>query len=162
MIRDIIQGKTVRFYAETGLNSFVDSNTTYDGVCEVCHTSTAHHRADGSLTTHNDGSDKRGQSCVGCHFHNVGFATPTGPLTCVSCHTLAQPGGRGGAVQIVGSGGEMANTLPSRHTASGIGTDPVNSECEACHFDIGTTHPTSEMRLKNPDPAHTAAASSAS
>ena len=75
-------------------------------------------------------------------------------MYCVGCHSSAQPGGRGGVVQIVGATiGEMNNTLSSRHTASGIGFDPLNEECEACHFDNGTSHPTSIMMLRNPDAA---------
>ena len=147
--------KPVVFTAESGANSFVDKDlTNYDGVCEVCHTGTIKHTSTGGETLHIDGTDKREQSCVGCHFHNVGFETPSGPLTCVGCHSSAQPGGRGGVVQIVGATiGEMNNTLSSRHTASGIGFDPLNEECEACHFDNGTSHPTSIMMLRNPDAA---------
>ncbi|WP_372793239.1 CxxxxCH/CxxCH domain-containing protein [Lutibacter sp.] len=154
MIRDVVNGSPVKFYAESGVNSFVDKDGIDDGICEVCHTATTHHLNDGSGITHNDASDKREQSCVGCHFHNAGFETPSGPLTCVGCHSSAQPGGRGGVVQIVGATiGEMNNTLSSRHTSSGIGIDPLNEECEACHYDNGTTHPTSTMMLRDPDAA---------
>ncbi|WP_289054004.1 cytochrome c3 family protein [Carboxylicivirga marina] len=151
MIKDVVNGSPVVLLAESGANSFVDTDGTYDGICEVCHTTTTHHRSDGSLPTHDDASDKREQNCVGCHFHNAGFETPTGPQTCTSCHSSSQSGGRGGAAQIVGAGSEFDPTYSSRHTASGIGIDPTNEECEACHFDSGATHPTSEMMLKNVD-----------
>lgn len=153
MIKDTVNGSAVTFLTESGTNSFVDKDGVFDGICEVCHTGTTHHLYDGSGITHNDATDKREQNCVGCHFHNVGFETPTGPQTCVSCHSSAQSGGRGGTVQIVGTGGEYDNTYPSRHTASGIGVDPDNAECEACHYDSDVTHPTSEMMLRDPHAA---------
>ena len=46
-------------------NSYADGDDTYNGVCEVCHTSTDHHRNDGSDNTeHFDGQD-----CIACHPH---------------------------------------------------------------------------------------------
>jgi len=139
--------------AESGVGSFVDTVGGDDGICEVCHTTTTHHTSDGGNTTHDDTSDKRGSNCVGCHFHNVGFETPSGPLTCIGCHSVATTGPRLGTVQIVGTGGEFDNTYPSRHTASGIGVDPDIAECEACHYDSGVAHPTSQMMLRDPDAA---------
>ena len=83
--------KAVRFFRATGTNSFADGNTTYDGVCEVCHTQTTHHRNDGSAPaqSHYDGSQ-----CTGCHSHASGFggydhatANAVRPTaTCVECH----------------------------------------------------------------------------
>ncbi len=42
--------RTVKFFDQTGVNSFADGDTTYNGVCEVCHTQTTYHRNDGSGT----------------------------------------------------------------------------------------------------------------
>ena len=61
--------KTVRFYTDTGTNSFADNNATYDGICEVCHTQTNYHRNDDS----GDHSHKPMANCVGCHSHENGF-----------------------------------------------------------------------------------------
>ncbi|MFQ5630203.1 MAG: cytochrome c3 family protein, partial [bacterium] len=40
--------KSVIFTAESGANSFADGDSTFDGVCEVCHTSTDYHRNNSS------------------------------------------------------------------------------------------------------------------
>ncbi len=60
------------------------SNGVYTGVCEVCHTSTSHHRNDGSepLPDHNDAT-----VCTNCHPHEGGFAAGEsgGGMSC-TCH----------------------------------------------------------------------------
>jgi hypothetical protein len=34
--------KQVKFFDQTGTNSYSDGNTTYNGICEVCNTQTDH------------------------------------------------------------------------------------------------------------------------
>ncbi len=48
-----------------------DSDGVFTGVCEVCHTTTSHHRNDGSqpFPNHNNAND-----CTSCHPHEGGFA----------------------------------------------------------------------------------------
>jgi len=58
----------VTFLRYSGANSFADGDTTYDGICEVCHTATLYHRRDGSGASHYDG-----QVCTTCHSHASGF-----------------------------------------------------------------------------------------
>ncbi len=68
--------QTVKFTGPTGLNSFADGDATYDGICEVCHTTTIYHTNDGGDPAHYDG-----EKCTGCHTHvdsNNGFGSPTG------------------------------------------------------------------------------------
>jgi len=48
--------------------SFASATAPGSGVCEVCHTTTNHYRADGGGTPHFT------YSCLGCHRHNDGFA----------------------------------------------------------------------------------------
>ncbi len=56
---------TVVYTGLTGTNSLADGDGTYDGPCEVCHTSTVHHQNDGSDgTEHYDG-----EYCTACHPH---------------------------------------------------------------------------------------------
>jgi len=75
--------KTVLFTARTGTNSFADGDTTYDGVCEVCHTLTDQHRNDGAAGKHNAATD-----CVSaCHSHDSGFQGAGG---CTLCHNTSQ------------------------------------------------------------------------
>ncbi len=56
------------------------------GVCEVCHTTTTHHRNDGSQLpdSHNDAQD-----CTQCHVHTDGFkgGESGGGLSCSTCHS---------------------------------------------------------------------------
>jgi photosystem II stability/assembly factor-like uncharacterized protein len=59
----------VVFLRYSGANSFADGDTTYDGICEVCHTQTLYHKRDGSGASHYDGGD-----CTTCHSHASGFA----------------------------------------------------------------------------------------
>ena len=47
--------------------SFASASAPGTGVCEICHTTTNHYRADGS------GSPHYTYSCLGCHRHNDGF-----------------------------------------------------------------------------------------
>lgn len=128
--------KTVVFTARTGPNSFADGDTTYDGVCEVCHTATDEHRADGSVSQHNAGTD-----CTTCHGHDSGFA----PSGCTGCHTGPQ-GTRRAVV------GEFAYT--SHHidwVAAGYATeaDIPDAQCEVCHDQ--TSHQNGTVELRNVD-----------
>jgi alpha-tubulin suppressor-like RCC1 family protein len=64
----------VVFLRQTGINSFADGDTTYDGICEVCHTQTLYYRRDGSgFVNHSGGFDYSGTDCTACHSHTSGF-----------------------------------------------------------------------------------------
>lgn len=55
----------------TGLvRATVDGGVPGTGLCEVCHTTTAHYRRDGSGSAHN------ADYCGRCHDHAAGFAPP--------------------------------------------------------------------------------------
>ncbi|MBU0664412.1 MAG: hypothetical protein KJ990_07715 [Proteobacteria bacterium] len=62
--------KTVKLLGQTGAKSFADGDAVYDGVCEVCHTKTSHHRNDGTGT---EQSHYNGFRCTSCHSHVNGF-----------------------------------------------------------------------------------------
>jgi len=73
--------KEVWFTAYEDWQSFADGDTTYDGVCEVCHTLTLFHCNDGDGVDHFDGKD-----CRICHPHENDFLpTATG---CDSSHGI--------------------------------------------------------------------------
>ena len=84
--------KTVKFFDQTGAKSFADGDTTYNGVCEVCHTLTSHYRNDGGgsdadhSATVAGGAD--GINCMECHDHTKGFAhgSATHGIGCDACH----------------------------------------------------------------------------
>jgi hypothetical protein len=62
--------REVIFTRYFGKNSYADGDTVYDGVCEVCHTTTAYHRGDSS----GDHTHHAGVDCTVCHPH--GFFAP--------------------------------------------------------------------------------------
>jgi len=61
--------RPITFDNLTGLadGSFASASAPGTGVCEICHTTTRHYRADGT------GSPHYTYSCLGCHRHNDGF-----------------------------------------------------------------------------------------
>ena len=67
------------FKSFTGAESFgADSGNS---ICEVCHTATDYHRADGSVKGHNPG-----KKCITCHLHKKGFSPSGGNAPCYACH----------------------------------------------------------------------------
>jgi predicted CxxxxCH...CXXCH cytochrome family protein len=84
--------KTVKFLDQVGPKSFADGDsTTYDGVCEVCHTKTDHYRnadyAGSAPDQHHlniGGADAT--NCISCHSHTEGFKP-----SCNICHGYPPP-----------------------------------------------------------------------
>jgi hypothetical protein len=110
--------KPVKFFDATGLNSFADGDTTFDGVCEVCHTQTNHHRSDGSAPGDFDASGgfvghNDGQNCTECHLHSEGFRA-----SCGSCHDYPATSGS-----------------HPRHLGQAI-AEFYGIECDTCHHDV--------------------------
>lgn len=59
-------------------DQFADGDTTYDGICEVCHTTTRYYGNDGSGAEHplysmDDGGGGPGSDCILCHSHSNNF-----------------------------------------------------------------------------------------
>ena len=68
--------REVIFTARTGPKSFADGDKTYDGICEVCHTETNHHRNDGTGSSgHHEGEDCTNENCHK-HIHTNEFIPP--------------------------------------------------------------------------------------
>ena len=89
--------KPVRFFGQTGSNSFADSDATLDGVCQVCHTKTAHFKNDGTgvdqmhaNADRGDPNGAAGENCTDkCHQHIGGFGHGKGYTKvdlCIECH----------------------------------------------------------------------------
>ena len=76
--------KAVKFFDQTGTNSFADGDATYNGICEVCHTQTKYHRNNAS----GEHTHYAGTNCTTCHSHTNGFAHGGGGggTNCVDCH----------------------------------------------------------------------------
>lgn len=118
----------------TGPGSFADGDEVIDGVCEVCHTQTLHHRNTGPRDDHNPGTQ-----CTGCHAHapgdtQWGFAPvphPDATSDCGVCHlspetgTLDLPWIHGGECGLCHAGGSFDTFLGPRGTWTGT--------CEDCH-----------------------------
>lgn len=105
--------KTVSFMARTGINSFADGDSVFTGICEVCHTSTAYHRNDGSAIT----MHREGNKCTDCHPHSNSFSPPS--CGDASCHPVT-----GGAW-----GSEGAHPTHVQR---------YSFPCSTCHFERGT------------------------
>jgi len=80
--------KSVEFTARTGSHSFADGDAVYDGVCEVCHTTTNHHRNSSA----GDHGHYAGKDCVVCHIHEFEFAPSGGVGQSHERHTLGGGG----------------------------------------------------------------------
>jgi hypothetical protein len=121
--------KTVRFFNNTGTNSFADGDSTRDGVCEVCHTQTDHFRNDGNAPDqlHDNLGGKSGTDCIDCHEH-TGFGHGVGGGTgCEECH--GHDAGYGGA-----TGGHGTYASHSTHTENDA--DDLKGphiDCSDCH-----------------------------
>ncbi len=114
--------QNVIFTARTGPHSFADADNVYDGICEVCHTTTNHHRnsADG------DHSHYAGADCVTCHTHEYEFAPVGGAGQSHSRHVAG------------GTGNNLALACDYCHTSGGtIFQDgqpfATTAVCDECH-----------------------------
>jgi predicted CXXCH cytochrome family protein len=140
LIKDIITtpnsgNKTVVFTAESGAGSFAEGTAPYNGVCEVCHTTTTYHKNNGTGTSHN-----AAVNCTNCHKHANAFRS-----SCLDCHNTTQ----GTRRQIVdntgnglGTGGDFKRT--SHHVTGSV---PKESDCILCH-DM-SAHKAGTVRLKD-------------
>ncbi len=106
------------------------SNTTYNEVCEVCHTKTAYFRNDGSQpgSNHNNASD-----CTGCHSHGKGFA----PSGCAGCHSGPPSDAATGMAHQIHWDYALYGTEPS--SLSDVGNYSTGTYyrfgCGKCHYD---------------------------
>jgi predicted CxxxxCH...CXXCH cytochrome family protein len=132
VIDDIGTSKSVKFFDQGGTGSFADGDTTYNGVCEVCHTQTTYHRNDAS----GDHIHSAATNCVSCHPHTEGFKAEGG--ACDGCHY----GGAGGAYPATGShaihfGGAVSDAAYGDTKI----TKDFNSYSTVYIFNCGNCHP---------------------
>lgn len=122
--------KGVKFFDPEGMNSFADGDTTFDGICEVCHSKTTHFRNDGTAPdqSHTSMGNVVGKKCTTCHQHVNGFkgmgggahdahvTANYGPrISCSNCHGT-QP------VPLLADGKNLENT----------------TVCDTCHSPGGS------------------------
>ncbi len=122
--------------------AFDENSPPWNGICQTCHTQTAHHTNDNST----DHQHEQGQDCTSCHTHEDGFMPSGGD--CAGCHSNPQNNGDGIPVEgrrpvveefPTGSAGLHA------HYGSELNTDG----CLVCHS-VGT-HMDGYVELVDPD-----------
>ncbi|MBI4819432.1 MAG: hypothetical protein HY791_24385 [Deltaproteobacteria bacterium] len=115
-----------------GPSRFITGAPGYDGICETCHTETAHHRNDAT----GDHTHYADQDCTAsCHTHATGFVP-----SCISCHASAQ-----------GSRRAVVGEFPASDAHAHYGTSLSPGSCTVCH-DQGT-HGDGIVDLIDPDNA---------
>jgi predicted CxxxxCH...CXXCH cytochrome family protein len=131
--------RAVRFFRTTGTNSFADGNSTYDGVCESCHTQTLYHRNDAS-GNHNHMINAN-EKCTTCHKHTEGFKGSG----CDVCHgyppIVDTVGGPDGLVNDPGVTGSATAGVHDKHVNTKIYI------CESCHYNSAGSGPTHNSAL---------------
>ncbi|MCX6294521.1 MAG: hypothetical protein NTX97_00405 [Bacteroidetes bacterium] len=144
--------KTAVFTTDVSGSNFADGTGTYNGVCEVCHTTTDHYTNTSMGTIDARHIVSPVTKCVTCHPHNTGFSAQT---DCMACHNAIADkplvGPAGGRRQIVdasgdglGAGGDFKRT--SHHVTGAI---PNVADCIKCHF-MGD-HKLGQVKLLDPD-----------
>ena len=116
--------KPVLFTSVSGTNSYADGNIDYDGICEVCHTTTKYHQNN----TAGDHSHNAGTNCVNCHTHENNFLHGG---NCKECH-----GHDAGYEYEPGLFSQGKGTFQSHSTHTEIDTDDMIGpyiNCEVCH-----------------------------
>ncbi len=124
--------KTVKFLDKTGAKSFADGDTTYNGVCEVCHTKTTHFRNNDPITglgsdqLHSNVGGAAGTNCTACHTHLEGFKA-----SCNACHgyppIVDAATSPNGLVWILPVTGSVTAGAHNRHV------NTKNYQCDVCH-----------------------------
>ncbi|MBI5470904.1 MAG: proprotein convertase P-domain-containing protein [Ignavibacteriae bacterium] len=141
-MKTAVNGRPVKLLRSSGPNSFADGDNVYDGVCEVCHTTTRYHRNNGTGQPHNNAAN-----CVTCHPHSVGFSAAGGGPACLQCHQ-SQMGSRRAV------GPDFSSSMPHHpltYNAGGNLNSPADNNCLICHNDYPNLHANGVVDL-NPDP----------
>jgi hypothetical protein len=154
-IKDVIDvngtNKQVKFFDQTGTNSYADGDGTYNGVCEVCHTQTEHFRNNGEAPDQNHANigEDEGTNCIFCHNHIDGLSHfASEGMGCDACH--GKDSDNGGAGTTASHSTHMENDaddLKGPHTdcfdchdidnfpkfADGADTLAATTVCDNCH-----------------------------
>ena len=134
LVKEFINGMSVRFFRQTGANSFADGDATIDGICEVCHTQTAHFRNNGSGSDQahtNIISGLQGTKCSMCHLHTGGFKLveelqPVSSGGCTTCHAI----GIGNRANVMGQ------FSGNSHHIQGVAVS--DTLCYQCHWEANS------------------------
>jgi len=134
---------TVKLFQPSGTNSFADGNTTYEGICEICHTETAFHRNnDSGNHAHMVTGDKK---CTFCHKHTEGFKGSG----CNVCHGFPPTvdTATGGPDGLANEPGVTGSVTAGAHD---VHVNVKNFNCIVCHRNSageGATHMNGNISL---------------
>ncbi len=103
-----------------GANDFIRGAPNYDGVCEVCHTTTSYHRNDST----GDHTHYANQSCTDCHSHAAEFG---GAMPDDAPHHMHMDG------TIHGPDGQECNDCHGVGGANELGAMVAAGACDNCH-----------------------------
>jgi hypothetical protein len=124
-VKESINNRQVKLFNRKDAYSCADGDTTYNGVCEICHTQTLYHRNNGTGGLHYPAV-----RCSICHVHTNGFAnsdhTGGSGSDCEDCH-----GHDDGW-----AGGSYFGTMGSHSTHTENDSDDVKGpfiDCDTCH-----------------------------
>jgi hypothetical protein len=116
----------IEFTVPTGPGSFADGPPHDENICEVCHTRTNHHQADG--TAPGGQEHFSGQNCTQCHPHRAGFALSFGG------EGLALPGAH--SAQAFAENCDYCHVEDSPGQVNFSAVIP-NANCNQCHSESG-------------------------
>jgi len=158
LIRSSINSRSVKFFDPNG---FVhDEGATPTGICQVCHTQTAHYKNDGVMPDVTDSHlDRNTMNCTTCHQHQKGFKGTGHDNTsfawagnCATCHnptgaainiTDVIHGKKCGLCHVSAGGGGPRREGDAANGIDGSAIGATNlSTCVDCHLNaLGLTAP---------------------
>ncbi|MEW6427946.1 MAG: CxxxxCH/CxxCH domain-containing protein [Thermodesulfobacteriota bacterium] len=121
-VNDIFSPNQLAFNENSNPDTHValGNDPTPVGICQVCHVTTNHWRADGTGADHNNG-----MVCTSCHSHTTGFQ----PSGCTSCHGMPPTTNPLPTYGTDGATGSVTAGAHSKH-ASIAG---YHFKCTTCH-----------------------------
>jgi len=131
--------KSIKFFDKDGVNSFAQAtnpgigtgtDSTPDGVCQVCHQVTTDWKSNGSVAANtSDHVNNNGGDCMGCHPHATGFIY--NPLDCTGCHGEPPVDNTPGATGLVYNPIQTGSATAGNHSAH-LKSNSTKG-CDECH-----------------------------
>jgi hypothetical protein len=107
-------------------NRFIATSAPYNGICQVCHTQTKHHRNDGTGADHYPST-----ACTDCHQHQNRFAHGAGGTGCIDCHGHDPGFPLGGGKVSLGAASFQSHSTHTENDSDD--RRGPNLACDACH-----------------------------
>lgn len=149
----------VKFFTDSGVNSYATETSTSTSLCMVCHTKTSSYNNTGALSSPVNHSDEANQlpggNCKQCHGHGDGFKHPD--AGCNDCHGNPPTWNTLGVGGLVGLGDKNTVYYPTgatsplsigahvKHSATTTGNLGMN--CRVCHSNHNMPRSFWDMRM---------------